>query len=50
MPILVEAPVEPVSDAEFERIDYEVMGLAYNIHNRKPSCTSSADGRGRRDR
>ena len=35
MPIQVGAPVSPVSDREFDRIDYEVMKHAFNIHNRQ---------------
>ncbi len=33
MPIHMEVPLAPVSDAEFDRVDYQVMGLAYEIHN-----------------
>ena len=35
MPIHVDTPVRPMSDAEFERIEYQVMGSAYEIHNRQ---------------
>lgn len=33
MPVHVGAPVRPMSDAEFDHIEYQVMGLAYEIHN-----------------
>jgi len=33
MPIHVEAPVEPVSDAGFDAVEYELMDVAYKMHN-----------------
>ena len=35
MPIRVDAPVRQMSDAESERVEYQVMRLAYEIHNRQ---------------